>query len=140
MKQLVETDQIQALWLGASGVYRSGDDLIAGLIAAIDQLDDDRVADALADVSRVDLALDRLTTRPCDCPDTATEDELVQCPTMKPALAAGGRQMMREACESIRGWNLLYLAGGWVAAGVADDAHYDGAILIGQIDPLADHR
>lgn len=49
MKQLVETDQIQALWLGASGVYRSGDDLIASLIAAIDQLDDDKVADALGD-------------------------------------------------------------------------------------------
>lgn len=137
MKHLVEAEHVQAVWLGASGVYRTADDLITDLVAAIDQLDDDRVADALADVSRVDLALDSLTTRPCDCPDTATEDELVQCPTMKPALAAVGRQMMREACESIRGWNLLYLAGGWVAAGAADDGHYDGAILIGQIDPLA---
>lgn len=47
---------------------------------------------------------------------------------------------MLNACDSIREWNLLVVNGGWVAAGVADDDHYTGAILIGQIEPLAERR
>ena len=137
MKTLVEADHIQAVWLGIQDRYRHLDELVDDLAAAINRLDDHVVNTALVDTCRVDLGVERLDNAPCSCVDERPEDELVQCPAMKPALAAVGRQMMREACESIRGWNLLGVNGGWVAAGVADDGHYDGMILIGQIDPLA---
>lgn len=137
MKTLVEADYIQAVWLGIRDRYRHLDELVDDLAAAIDRLDDHVVNTALVDTCRTDLALDRLDTVPCSCIDDRAESDLPQCPTLAAALAEAGRQMMRQACDSIRRWNVLAVNGGWVAAGVADDAHYSGAILIGQIDPMA---
>lgn len=139
MKNLVEADFIQAVWLGSDSTGRA-DEMLDRLNTAIGSLTDQQIAQALVDVSRVDLALERVPGPHCSCVEDQPEDDLVQCPTLGPALVAAARHMMVQALESIRGWNLLYVNGGWVAAGVADDNHYTGAILIGQIDPLADHR
>ena len=137
MKHLVEAEQIQALWLGNHHAGRTHD-LVDDLAVAVGRLDDRQVLDALETTCRMDVAVDRLDSPACDCADPCAEDDLGQCPTLTPALASAGRQMMGEACESIRGWNLMFVNGGYVAAGVADDSHYTGAILIGQIEPLAD--
>lgn len=137
MKTLVEAEYVQAVWLGTRDRYRHMDELVDDLAAAIDRLDDHVVNTALVDTCRVDLAVDRLDNAPCSCVDELPENDLAQCPTLAPALAEAGRQMMRQACDSIRRWNVLAVNGGWVAAGVADDAHYNGTILIGQIEPLA---
>ncbi|AVM66157.1 hypothetical protein M3C36_06540 [Dietzia cinnamea] len=137
MKTLVEADYVQAVWLGTASRYGHSDELVGGLIAAIDRLDDRAVNTALVDTCRMDLAVERLGTAPCSCVDELPENDLARCPTLAPALAEAGRAMMRQACDSIRRWNVLAVNGGWVAAGVADDNHYDGTILIGQIDPLA---
>ena len=137
MKTLVAAEYVQAVWLGSGHNTARVDEPLDRLTAAIDQLEDDQIAQALVDVSRVDMALERVPGPRCSCVEERIEDELVQCPTLGPALVEAARHMMVQALESIRGWNLLYLNGGWVAAGVADDDHYDGAILIGQLDPLA---
>ncbi|PZT90132.1 MAG: hypothetical protein DI630_31410 [Gordonia sp. (in: high G+C Gram-positive bacteria)] len=137
MKMLVEAEYIQALWLGDARTNGDSDDLIADLIAAIRRLTDEQVTDALVHTCRMDVAVERLGTVPCACIEERPEDELGKCPTLGPALAGVGRQMMLAACESIRSWNLMSVNGGWVAAGVADDAHYTGTILIGHIEPLA---
>lgn len=140
MKTLVAAEDVQAVWLGSSHNTARVDEMLDRLNTAIGGLTDQQIADALICVSRVDLALERVPGPHCSCVEERIEDELVQCPTLGPALVEAARHMMVQALESIRGWNVLGVNGGWVAAGVADDDHYTGAILIGQLDPLAEHR
>lgn len=137
MNMLVEAEDIQALWLGPDTQPCFTDELIPNLMSAICRLTDKQITDALAHTCRMDVALERLDAAPCACIEERPEYELGKCPTMGPALAEVGRQMMLAACEPIRAWNLMSVNKGWVAAGVADDDHYTGTILIGHIEPLA---